>query len=240
MIKAVLFDLDGTLLQMDQDTFIRKYLGALTDKIERLGYDKDILKKGIWVGMGAMIKNDGSKTNEEVFWDAFTKLCGERIRGDIPAFEEFYEKNFDEVSVVAEKDTLAPFAVSEIKKMGYRVALATNPVFPEIATKKRAAWAGLSLDDFELYTTYENSRFCKPNLDYYRAITERLGVMPEECLMVGNDVDDDMVVTELGMKVFLVGKYLINKENKDISRYPQGGFDDLIEYVRSLGDKNDK
>ena len=236
MIKAVLFDLDGTLLQMDQDKFIKTYLGGLASKLVPLGYDKDTFIKGIWLGTDAMVNNDGKKTNEAVFWETFVKVCGERALADIPAFDEFYEKDFDKVSLVAEKDTLAPYAVAEIKRLGYRVALATNPVFPEIATKKRTKWAGLSLDDFELYTTYENSCFCKPNFEYYKGIMNKLGVTPEECLMVGNDVSDDMVCEELGMKVFLVEKYLINKENRDITRYPRGDFNDLIEYVRSFGE----
>ena len=236
MIKAILFDLDGTLLQMDQESFIKKYLSGLADKLAPFGYEKDALKKGIWHGMGAMVKNDGSSSNEEAFWRAFTEVFGEKAERDIPIFEDFYDKDFDKVSEVAEKNTAAPYAVSEIKKMGYRVALATNPVFPKIATKKRTEWAGLSTDDFELFTTYENSRFCKPNLNYYKDVTAELGVKAEECLMVGNDVDEDMICEQLGMKVFLIDKYMINKSGKDISQYAHGNFYDLVEYVRSLGD----
>ena len=237
MIKVVLFDLDGTLLQMDQESFIKAYFGGLAAKLIPLGYDKDTLIKGIWLGMEAMVKNNGDRTNEEVFWDTFSKICGEGVREDIPAFEEFYEKDFDKVSAVAEKNTIAPRAVREIKEMGYRIALATNPVFPAIATRKRTEWAGLSVEDFELYTTYENSRFCKPNLEYYRSILDKLGVLAEECLMVGNDVGEDMITEKLGMKVFLVDKYIINKNSEDISRFPRGGFEELIGYVRSLGEK---
>ena len=109
--------------------------------------------------------------------------------------------------------------------------LATNPLFPAIATESRIRWAGLNKDDFELYTTYENSCFCKPNLDYYREILSRLGLQPEECLMVGNDVGDDMVARELGMQVFLLTDCLINKTNADLSQYPHGGFDELMAYI---------
>ena len=239
MIKAVLFDLDGTLLQMDQDEFIKKYLGGLSEKLSHFGYDKDTFKKGIWYGMGAMVKNDGTRTNEDAFWEAFVKVCGEGILDHVPAFDEFYEKEFDKISSVAETNTAAPYAVAEIKKMGYRVALATNPVFPRIATQKRIAWAGFSTDDFELYTTYEDSRFCKPNLNYYKDVISKLGVKPEECLMVGNDVSEDMICEKMGMKVFLIEKYVINKENKDTTCYARGDFHDLIAYVRSLGESND-
>ena len=92
-------------------------------------------------------------------------------------------------------------------------------------------WAGLNQDDFELYTTYENIGCCKPNLDYYREILRRIGCQPEECLMVGNDVGDDMCARELGMDVFLLTDCLINKENADISVYPNGSFQELLDYI---------
>lgn len=237
MIKVILFDLDGTLLQMDQDLFIKTYFGGLVKKLVPLGYDKDTLVKGIWAGTGAMVNNDGKRTNEKVFWDTFVKICGDKIMNDISTFDDFYANDFDGVSIVAEKKTDAPWAVNEIKKMGYRIALATNPVFPAIATQKRTRWAGLSVDAFELYTSYENSRFCKPNQNYYKDILTALGVNRDECLMVGNDVNDDMVCEEYGMKVFLITKYLINPQGKDISHYPQGDFHDLVNYVSSLGEK---
>ena len=112
-----------------------------------------------------------------------------------------------------------------------RVALATNPIFPATATQSRIRWAGLDPEDFELCTTYENIGFCKPNPAYYMEITRRLGVRPEECLMVGNDVTEDMVAAEIGMQVFLLTDCLINRERKDISMYLHGSFDQLIDLL---------
>jgi FMN phosphatase YigB (HAD superfamily) len=120
------------------------------------------------------------------------------------------------------------------KEKGLRVALATNPIFPAIATESRIRWSGLSPEDFELYTTYENSRFCKPNPEYYRDILAQLNVKPEECLMVGNDVEEDMVAQTLGMQVFLLTDCLINQKNADISVYPHGGYPELMEYICHL------
>jgi FMN phosphatase YigB (HAD superfamily) len=118
--------------------------------------------------------------------------------------------------------------------MGYEVALATNPIFPSIATRKRISWTGLDYNDFKLVTTYENSSFCKPNLKYYEEILSKLGYQANECLMVGNDVAEDMIASKLGMKVFLLPKCLINKNNEDINKYPHGDFNDLIRFIKSL------
>jgi FMN phosphatase YigB (HAD superfamily) len=103
-----------------------------------------------------------------------------------------------------------------------------------MATERRIAWAGLSTTDFELYTTYENSRFCKPNPAYYLEVMQKLGVAPEECLMVGNDVEEDMIAETLGCRVFLLTNDLINRGGTDISRYPNGDYRDLIEFIKNL------
>lgn len=233
-IKAVLFDLDGTLLPMDQDTFIKAYLGGLAKKMTPHGYHPDEMVKGIYMGMKAMTGDDGSRTNKEAFWDAFTEVLGEEVRKDIPVFDDFYRNEFQDVKNICGFLPQAAQTVRKLKEMGYRVVLATTPMFPRIATMSRIRWAGMEPEDFEIFTTYEDYHFCKPNLNYYKEILEQLDVQPEECLMVGNDVGEDMVTEELGMKVFLMPADLINKVGKDISQYPQGGFKELMEYIETL------
>jgi FMN phosphatase YigB (HAD superfamily) len=234
MIKTVLFDLDGTLLPMDQDVFTKAYFGALVKRIASRGYSPDKLVESIWLGTKNMIKNDGRNTNEEVFWQTFRSIHGDAAMADYPYFEEFYISDFDKVKESCGYNPMANEVVLKLKNRGIRVALATNPLFPKIATEKRVKWAGIDIDNFELYTTYENSRFCKPNIKYYQEILSVLNINPEETLMVGNDVSDDMVVEKLGMKVFLLTDNLINKDGKDISCYPNGSFAELLQYF----DKN--
>ena len=234
IIKTVLFDLDGTLLPMDQDVFTEGYFKMLSAKLMPFGYDPKELIKGIWAGTGAMVKNDGGKTNEEAFWEKFARVLGEKVTGDKYLFEDFYANEFNRARELCGFNEKAKETVGYIKGKGFRVALATNPIFPMTATENRIRWAGCAPEDFEIYTTYENSRFCKPNPLYYREVSEKLGVTPEECLMVGNDVGEDMTAKEAGMKVFLLTDCLINRENKDILQYPNGSFDELKEYIDKL------
>ena len=233
-IKAILFDLDGTLLPMDLDVFVKDYFGRLAKHLAPHGFEPEKLIKTIWQGTGAMVANDGSATNESRFWQTFAKVYGDEVLGKESEFERFYIEKFDLARASCGFDEGAPRAVAALKERGYRLILATNPIFPSIATYKRVAWAGLDTDDFELITTYENSSFCKPNPGYYREILEKTGLSPEECLMVGNDVGEDMIASELGMKVFLIPRDIINKNNKDISVYPSGDFDALVEYVDGI------
>lgn len=233
-IKAVLFDLDGTLLPMDYDGFIKLYFGALAKKLAEHGYEPEQLVKDIWAGTAAMVKNDGSCTNEECFWNAFEAIYGKKVREDMVYFEEFYRDNFRVAKEACGFDPLAGQVVESLKQRGIPVVLATNPIFPMIATKQRIEWAGLKVEDFELCTTYENIGYSKPNPMYYKEIAKRIGVEPSECLMVGNDVSEDMVAKNVGMQVFLLTDCLLNKKKEDISGYPQGGFRELMNYLEAL------
>lgn len=234
MITTILFDLDGTLLPMDQNKFIQSYLGRMAKKLVPYGYDPDLLTKALWAGTGAMVKNDGTKSNDEVFWTVFNSILGKDCRQDESLFNAYYENEFQLVAEDCGFDPRAAELIATLKAKGFRIALATNPLFPAIATHSRARWAGLNPADFELITTYENSRHCKPNLAYYRDILEILNVKPENCLMVGNDVSEDMIASELGMTVFLLTDGLINKESKDISVYPNGSFPELLNFIQEL------
>lgn len=231
MFNTILFDLDATLLPMDQDAFVKEYFKHLAEKLRPLGYDARELVDAIWSGTAAMVKNDGSCLNEDAFWSKFAEKFGEDRLADKPVFDEFYTNEFEKARVRCWHNPAAAETVRALKAQGFRVALATNPIFPAVATERRISWTGLSPEDFELITTYENSRFCKPNPAYYTEIVAKLGVDPAECLMVGNDVTEDMVARELGMSVFLITDCIINRENKDISVYPHGSFPDLLKYV---------
>lgn len=233
MIKAVLFDLDGTLLPMDQEAFLKRYLTLLAYETAKIGYDPKGMPKSIYQATMDMIVNDGSKTNEEVFWAAFAKIHGDRVYKDIGYFDRFYENEFELAREHCGVNPKSAELIERLKEKGIRRILATNPVFPRVATARRIKWAGLREDDFELVTTYENIGYCKPNPKYYLEIAERCGLSPEECLMVGNDVDDDMPAKQAGFDVFLLTDCLINKSGKDISEFSHGSFDELIDKIFS-------
>ena len=234
-ITTILFDLDGTLLPMDNDEFTKGYFKLLVKKLAPYGYEPQKLIDGIWSGTAAMVKNNGTKTNEQAFWEKFSEVFGEKALADKPLFDEFYEKEFQNAKEICGYNPKAAIAVHTIKEMEFRIALATNPIFPSTATESRIRWAGFEPNDFELYTTYENIGYCKPNPDYYREIAKRLGVSPEQCLMVGNDVTEDMEAAQkAGMSVFMLTDCLINKERKDISVYPRGSFEQLIDFANKL------
>ena len=233
-IKAVMFDLDGTLLPMDQDEFIRMYFGLLAKALAPHGYEPKKLVDTVYKGTYVMIKNDGSCTNEQAFWTYFASVFGEEARRDEPIFEQFYRTDF---ALAREKSSMNPKAaetIARVKEMGLRAILATNPVFPAIATESRIGWAGLKKEDFELVTTYENSGFCKPNPHYFEEILRKTGLQAEECLMVGNDAADDLAAAKLGIPVFILTDCLINANGTDLSGIPHGSFDELVRWIGEM------
>ena len=234
MINTILFDLDGTLLPMDQDKFTKAYFTTLSQKTVPLGYDPSSLIKGIWLGTEAMVKNDGSKLNKDAFWDKFAELFGQQVYSHIGVFDKYYENEFESVKASCEPSDRPAKIIKKLRERGFSLVLATNPIFPSVATQRRIKWAGLDIDDFDLVTTYDNSCFCKPNPKYYEEILAKIGKTANECLMVGNDAREDVAAATLGTDIFLLTNCLINKDNIDISRYNNGDFDALEKYLDAL------
>lgn len=230
-MRTVLFDLDGTLLPMDQDAFVKGYFGYMVKMMAPHGYEGEKLIRTLWEGTAVMVNNDGSCSNEEVFWRYFTSVYGEEARKDIPLFEKFYATEFQKARSICGYTPKAAQTLLLVHSLGAAAVLATNPLFPAVATESRIRWAGLEPEDFLLYTTYENSSFCKPNPQYYREILRRLRLRPEDCIMVGNDVGEDMIAETLGMKTFLLTDCLINTKNADIGAWPHGGYDELHSFL---------
>lgn len=233
-ITTVLFDLDGTLLPMDQDEFTKGYFALLVRKLAPLGYDPKAVIDAVWHGTGAMVKNDGSRRNCEAFWRAFTAETGGTIERDLPVFEDFYGNEFDRVAAFCGFNAEAAKTVALCRALGFTPVLATNPIFPPVAVETRLRWAGLRGEDFAHITHYENSRYCKPNPDYYREILRTLGRSAEECVMIGNDAEEDMIAETVGLRVFLLTDCLISRNGSDLSAWPHGGFAEAQDFLRAL------
>jgi len=233
-MDTFLFDLDGTLLPMDQDKFVDVYFNGIAKKFAALGRDYKTLISMVWEGTMAMINNDGTMLNSERFWLTVGRTIGNDISEYETVFNDFYENEFQKIKDVTKPSPLVKECVRILQEKGYRIVLATNPVFPRIATYSRIHWAGLVPEDFAWITTYENSSYCKPNVKYFEEILNKLGLIPNQCIMVGNDVTDDMSAEIIGIDTYLVTDCLINTKNKDIKRYKKGTMVDFLEYVKTL------
>lgn len=233
-MKAILFDLDGTLLPLDEKLFVDIYFAELAKVFSVYNIDSKKLVGTIWTATGDMIKNDGNKTNEEVFWDRFESDIDADVSNVKGLLADFYANEFfNKVKKSSTENSLAKVAVELAKKNGRKVILATNPVFPEDALV-RLKWTGLDVDDFDYVTHYSNSSFSKPNPKYYLDLCEKFDVEPKDCLMIGNDEREDIfAASSIGMNCYLVTDNLNSAPDCEIN-CEKGSFKDLIEKLKTL------
>lgn len=201
-IRAILFDLDGTLLDNDMDVFLPHYFRMLSARVAHL-VPPDEFMTYLMQATEAMLANAGQATNEDVFAEAFYPLVGLPREELEPVFLDFYTNDFPALRQYTRPKPEAPEVVQQAFDLGYDVVVATNPLFPAISVQQRLQWAGVAGFPYRLVTTYENSRATKPSLHYFGQILEVLGV-PASAAMVVGDEDMDMVAAHLGCVTFLV------------------------------------
>lgn len=203
-IKAILFDLDGTLIEVDLKLFIPEYLKLLASNVSHLVRQSKFISK-LMIASQEVDKNDGSKTNEQVFEETFFPLIGYAREEINPYIDKFYEQDFPKLRQYTTRKSAARKVMQTAFEKGYDVVIATTPLLPETAIRQRLDWAGVPIEEFpyKLITSLENTSANKPNLLYYKSITQIIDHSPEECIMVG-DEDKDMVAARIGMKTFLV------------------------------------
>lgn len=231
---AIMFDLDGTLLPMDNDTFVKGYLSLLAKVAEKAGgYDKDIFLKSMWKGVAAMTRNDGSCKNEDVFWKTVAEVLGDSIYEHIPVFDDFYSGEFHKAKQFTGANPLVSQALALAREKAHKVILATNPLFPTVAVHSRMSWVGIEPEDFDWITDYTNSTTCKPNPEYYREICARFDLDPAKCLMIGNNAQEDMeAAAAAGIRGFLITDCLICEG--ELPDCPQGTFGDMVQFLADL------
>ena len=203
-MNAVFFDLDGTLILHEQNSFLNAYFRFISSYMSSNGYDAKKFLDATLFATGVVLANEGMRTNKEVFWDKFFYYYEKYDENIIELSDEFYVTEFKKLRNYSNENPWAKKAVDLAHRDGKKVVLATNPVFPMTAQLERMSWSGLTENDFDLITSYENSRFCKPNPKYFLEICKKIDVNPQNALMIGNDEREDMkCATEAGLMCYL-------------------------------------
>lgn len=236
MFKAILFDLDGTLLNIDMDVFLNHYFRAMMRAAQELGYkDPRRLMEQVYRSTDVMIANlSPGISNENAFMTDFLQACSYPEPETRQFFDGFYQEVFPRLQPLCRPFPGIPEMMNTILARGYKVVIATNPVFPLSAIQQRMNWAGIGHLPFDLITSYENMHFTKPHLDYYQEIADLIRVPPTECLMVGNDVDEDLPAGKIGMRTFLVENLLIDKGQSGLRPDWRGSLTDLYQFIDNL------
>jgi len=209
MLKAILFDLDDTLLGNSMETFMPAYFQALTRWTAHL-IPSDQLIAELIRATGTMQANDGTgPTNEEAFAAVFYPALGYEQAALEPTFERFYAEEFPKLRPLTQTRPEARPLVEWAFERGLQVAIATNPLFPRYPIEQRLEWAGVPVTEFDyaLVTNYEDMHATKSHPAYYREVLALLDRQPAECLMVGDNWKWDIAqAASVGIPVYWIAK----------------------------------
>jgi len=233
MRQTIFFDMDGTLLCMGESAFEKEYLRRMVLFFEQRfpGQGKAIVK-AVGYSAAAMRQPHAGCSNEMVFWQAFEHVSGFK-RSDLePLFLQYYGTDYAHIGDDYVPDADMRRAVQLLAQKGYRLVVATNPLVPQIANRERVRWAGLADVDWLEITSFEHYSSCKPNVQFYQEICDRLSLDPQQCTMIGNSVQDDGVARQIGLEFYLLlGE---NPEGEPSYDGPQGTRRQLLELVEQL------
>lgn len=207
MIKAILLDLDDTLLNTNMERFLPQYFEALGNRLNHFLPAKELIPL-VLKSTGKMINNTNpDQTNQQVFESYFFAQLKQPIPAVKEAIKDFYEDEFPKLKKYTTKIPVAADFVAMLLNRGYKIVLATNPLFPLRAIEHRMQWAGLDHVKFNLITAYENSHYCKPNPLYYQEILDKLEIEARETIMIGDDFENDILPARaVGIYTFQVGQ----------------------------------
>ena len=208
-MRAVLFDLDGTLLDLDLGAFLGRYFAALEIASAPLAGVHDGeggFMEALHAATGTMMELHPGRTNREVFYAELLARTGVDLNEHWGVYQRFYDEVFPTLGDTAGPAPGARTVVTTALELGLEVAIATNPIFPRAAVDHRLAWAQIADLPVSVVTTYETMQACKPHAAYYRQTAELLGVAADECLMVGDDRALDMPAADVGMRTYYVGQ----------------------------------
>lgn len=227
MIRAIFFDLDGTLTLMDQELFMKNYIGLLAPRFNSL-IPADKFAKQMARSLEVMRQEpQAGKTNFQTFVEDFTKGTGLTQSTIWPIFEDFYKHEFPDLRCLVKLSPHSKEVVETAKKEGYLVGIGANPVMPIIAMEERVRWAELSPETFDLIPSIETFHFCKPHPRFFQELAEKLNLKPQECLMVGNHPVEDLAALDVGMSTFYVGE-----KPEDVETTYSGDLADLLELIK--------
>lgn len=236
MIKHLLFDLDGTLLPIDLEFFMKHYIHALAVHFPNIPEKK--FGAHLMASTMAMAKSlDPKLTNEEVFWTDFTERIGISRSELEPTFQRFYDHDFPKLKKHLTPTDTPRLVLDYALREGFSVTLATNPLFPLQAIVERLAWINCHEIPFRLITALEDMHFCKPNREYYQEIIDRLDLNPQECMMIGNDMEEDLVASYLGMKTCLITDHLISRGEIQVKPDFQCSLEELPLIIKEISSR---
>jgi FMN phosphatase YigB (HAD superfamily) len=239
-IDTLLFDLDGTIIDVNKNAEIRFYLRAFKR------FKKYFNPVSFYFSFRKSIRhiqtNNTERFNYEVFIDKMARLGRTTPQVIDSLVSELVEKDFQSLGTFFTPVHGAREAIVLANELGYKLVLATNPLFPRKSVLYRMEWAGIMSNDFLFITSSQNMNRCKPSVEFYKRLLTHIDIKPEQCLMIGNDPIDDLPAHDVGIRTFLLETPLstkaIRKSITDQRLDARGTYLDLINWMKEGKEKN--
>ena len=232
-INTIMFDLDGTLLSIDMNDFESIYYKSLSESFKDIISPNEFMKL-LYGSMKIMMENTEERTNEEVFMEAMKSMVKDDFYVYADKFNHYYDHDF---ALLREAVTVRPEIIKAtdlLKMKGYELVIATNPLFPKKAIEKRIEWSGVHRDHFSYVSTFEKNHYTKPNIAYYEEVLKSIGKHPQECMMVGNDVLEDLVAGKIGITTYLITDHLLNRNGIDVVTDYMGDYKEFLKFAKDM------
>ncbi|MFP4322868.1 MAG: HAD-IA family hydrolase [Anaerolineales bacterium] len=244
MIKAVLLDLDDTLLGYPEgglSAFIRHNLAALDAYFAR-EHSLPSLQAALVNGVQTLAANQTpDQRNDARYWDVLAPhLPAEWTLADWQTHYNTYIAT--EYTALRERTVpliAAQTLVEQLSAAGYAVVIATNPIYTANVIEERLRWAGLPPDHPALWriTHAENSYFAKPQPHYYEEIMLHIGIDPYEAIMVGDSWRNDIQpAAQAGLYTFWVNRGAQIPPGATIQPTAIGSLDDFLDCLLAVDD----
>lgn len=188
MTHAVIFDLDGTLIDSLPDV-----LGALNPVLREAG------RRPVTIDEGKLMVGGGAEPLIERAFD----LTGDPVApADVSGYVEAFAANYQATPAhfTAVFDG-AVAALEDLAARGYRLGICTNKPHESALT----VLAALDLDRHFASCIGKSARpFNKPDRRHYDAVADELGVVPANSLYIGDSETDVETARNAGVPIVLV------------------------------------
>ena len=141
MSLTLLFDLDDTLLDTNMDAFIPAYFQALSKHLFGR-VSPDVMLRALMHGTNLMNESyDPTRTLQEIFESDFYPALGITKQELVEVIDDFYDNIFPTIGGHTRQRPDAAPLIEWALSQGFRIAIATDPLFPRKATWHRVRWA---------------------------------------------------------------------------------------------------
>ena len=233
-IQAVFFDLDGTLIDVDMHQFIPGYLRRLTDYMrDQVSPTRAI--QALHSAVAAMFANtDADRTLESILLEVLDVELSISPQRYAECLKRFYQNDLEALRPLVTGHPLSSQLIESSLGRGWKVVLATNPIFPRVVIDARLTWGELDGEAFHHVTAYETAHFCKPSPSFFEELLCQLQLPAEACLMVGNDTLHDLSASQVGIKTCLLTEWSIRRSGACFKANWEGNHEELLALIESV------